>query len=219
MVSLGRKRAEEVVLVCVGRPGDRELAGDPARVVEHRRQRDPARLRHPGGEQGGQPRLGAGPAHPILGVVRDLRHPDSLADRRDLLRDALPGVRAAEGHVLLRGEAGLLEPEGVLQAERGAPDGVRGRQSVVDRGGQEWPGSRQLLVRECDLKPPPVILLDLRIRVAECRVVAEPGDVHRPDIHPGIGLVTGRHPGRQGEADAAALGQPGHDAARNPVAT
>ena len=51
VVDLGRQRAEEVELVGLGRARDRELADDPARVVEHRGQRDPPDGRHPRGQQ------------------------------------------------------------------------------------------------------------------------------------------------------------------------
>ena len=42
MVDLGGERAEDEVLVGLARAGDREFADDPAGLVEHRRQDDPA---------------------------------------------------------------------------------------------------------------------------------------------------------------------------------
>ena len=117
VVDLGGERAEEVELVGLGRSGDGELADDPAGIVEHRRQRDPAGRRHPGRQQGRQPRLRARPGHPVLGVVRDLGDADALADRGDLAATHVPGVRAPERDILLRLQAGLLEPQRVLQAE------------------------------------------------------------------------------------------------------
>ena len=218
VVGLGGQRSEQVELVGLGGSRHGELADDPALVVEHRRQRDPPGRRHPGGQQGRQPRLRARPGDPVLRVVRDLRHPDPLADGGDLLGDALPGIRAAEGDLLPRLEAGLLEPERVLEAGGRAPDRVRRGEPVVDRGRQERPPGRELLVGERDPEAPPVVLLDLGVRVGEGRVVAVPGDIHRPDVHPGVAVIAGGHPGRQGEADAAALRQPGHHAARDPVA-
>ena len=136
------QRPEQVELVGLGGAGDRELADDPSRVVEHRGQRDPAGCRHPRGQQRRQPRLGARPGDPVLGVVRDLGHPDPLADGGDLLGHALPGVRAAERDVLLRLEALPLEPQRVLEAEGRAPHRVGVGQPVVDRRREQRPGGR-----------------------------------------------------------------------------
>ena len=105
----------------------------------------------------------------------------------------------------------------MLETERRAPDRVGGRQPVVDRRGPERPRGGQLLVREGDLEAALVVLLDLRVRVRQLGVVAEPGDVHAEDVHPQIARVAGRHPGRQREPHAAALRQAGHDPAREPV--
>ena len=112
----------------------------------------------------------------------------------------------------------LLEPQRVLQPEGRAPDGVGVGQAVADRRRQQRPGARQLLVREGDPESAPVVLLDLGVGVGERRVVAVAGDVHRPDIHAGIAVIAGGHPGRERQADAAALRQPGHDPAGDPVA-
>ena len=72
----------------------------------------------------------------------------------------------------------------------------------------------QLLVRERDPEPPAVVLPHLGVGVGERRPVAEPGDVHAPHVELGI---TGRHPVGQRQPDAAALRQPGHHRARDPV--
>ena len=140
VVDLRRQRPEQVELLRVGRPGDRELADDPARVVEHRGQRDPAGRRHPRRQQRGQPVRRALAGHPVLRVVRDLGHPDPLANRGHLAGDAVPGVRAVERDLLDRLLAGLLEPQRVLQPERRAPDRVRRGEPVVDRRRQQRVG-------------------------------------------------------------------------------
>ena len=134
VMDLRGERSEEVELVGIGRPGDRELPDDPAGVVEHRGQRDPPRRGHPRGEQRRQPGLGAGARDPVLCVVRDLGHPDPLADGRDLLSHAVPRVRPSERDFLLGFEARALEPQRVLEARRRPPDRVRLGQPVVDRG-------------------------------------------------------------------------------------
>ena len=218
VMDLGRQRSEEVEHLGVGRAGDRELADDPALVVEHRRQRDPPDARHARRQQRREPGLGARSGDAVLGVVRDLGHAHALAHRGDLAGDLLPGVRAAERDVLARLLAGRLEPERVLQPERRSPDGVGSRQSVVDRRRQQRPGGGQLLVGEGDPESPAVVLLDLGVRVAERGVIAVAGDIHGPDVHAAVAVVTGRHPGRQGETDAAALRQAGHHATGHPEA-
>ena len=218
VVDLRRQRPEQVERGRLVGPCDGELADDPAGVVEHRRQRDPSDLRHPGCEERRQPGLRTGPGDPVLGVVGDLRHPDPFADGGHLLGHLRPGVRAPERDVLDRRQPLRLEPQRMLQAERRTPDRVGRGQPVVDRRRQQRPGRRQLLVREGDPEAPPVILLDLRVRVGEGGVVAVAGDVHAPDIHPQIAVVAGGHPGRQRQPDPAALRQPGHHAAGDPEA-
>src|SRR5205823_8485397 len=112
---------------------------------------------------------------PIFRVVRDLGHPDPLANGSNLLADARPRIRAMEGDLLDRFEPLLLKPQRVLQPEGRAPDGIRGCEPIVDRCGEERPAGPQLLVRERDLEPALVVLLDLRVRITERRVIAEPG--------------------------------------------
>ena len=79
---------------------------------------------------------------------------------------ALPGTRA-------RARARRPPPR-----PRWGPSGGRGSASSAR------PGGRQLLVRERDPESAPVVLLDLRARVAERRVGAVAGDVHCPDSIP-----------------------------------
>ena len=57
VMDLGRQRSEEVERLVVGRAGDRELADDPALIVEHRGQRDASDGRHPRRQQRREPRL------------------------------------------------------------------------------------------------------------------------------------------------------------------
>ena len=87
-------------------------------------------------------------------------------------------------------------------------------ESVVDRDGLDEPAFGQLLVGERDPEATPVVLLGLDAGVRERRVVAEAGDVHTPDVETGVALG---HPVGEREADAAALRQSGHHAARRPV--
>ena len=58
-----------------------------------------------------------------------------------------------------------------------------------------------------------VVLAHLRVGVAERRPVAVARDVHAEHVEAGIAVD---HPVRQREADAAALAEPGHDAAGDP---
>ncbi len=106
----------------------------------------------------------------------------------------------------------------MLEARGRAPHGVRGGQPVADGRRQQRARAGQLLVGERDPEAAAVVLLDLGVRVRERGVVAVAGDVHRPDIHAAVAVVAGGHPGREGQAHAAALRQPGHHAAGHPVA-
>ena len=213
VVRLAGERSEQGERLHV-RPGDGELPDDPARLVEHRRQADPAHRRQAIREEPRQPGRGACAGHPVLRKVGDLDEADAFADGGTFGGDLRPGIRSTERHILDGWRPRCPEPEGMLKPEGRAPHRVGRRQAVVDRCRQERSRGRQLLVRERDPETPGVILADLRVRVAEGRVGPVPGDIHAEDVHPGVPLG---HPARKGESDPAALRQAGHDRTGDPV--
>ena len=213
MVHLGGLRAEQEERVVTG-SGDGELADDAPVRVEHRRQRDSTRLGQAVREQPLQPVGGSGAGHPVLGEVRALGEPDPFADGAALLGDDRERVRTAERDVLDRFLAGALEPQRVLEPEPGAPHRVVLGEPVVHRRGVQRPAGGELLVRERDPEAAAVVLAHLGVRVGQVGPVAEAGDVHAPDVEL---RVAGGHPVGEGESDAAALRQPGHHRARDPV--
>jgi hypothetical protein len=114
-----------------------------------------------------------------------------------------------------RVEAGLLEPQRVLQPEAGAHHRVVIEQAVVDRGGVQRAASGELLVGERDAEAAGVVLAHLGVGVGERRVVAVAGDVHAPDVGAGVAV---HHPVGERQAHAAALRQAGHDGVGHPHA-
>ena len=213
MVHLGDLRAEQEELVIV-RTGHRELADDPAFRVEHRGERDAPWLREPIGEQALEPLGRPRPGYPVLGEVGALGEPDPFAHGPALVGDDRERVGPPERDVLGRFLAGTLEPQGVLEPEAGTPHRVVGGEPVVHRRRVQRPPRGQLLVGERDAEAPAVVLPHLGVGVGEVGPVAEPGDVHSPDVELGVARC---HPVGQGEPDAAALGQAGHHRARDPA--
>ena len=212
MILLGDARAEDEVAAASG-VGDGEVADQLALVVQHRRQREAAVARQPVREHALEPRAGAGPRDLVLGEARRLEQSDAVADRAALLADGAVRIRAAVGDVLARLGAGRREPQRMLEAEGRAEHRALRLQPVVDGRHPQRPRRGQLLVREADAEAPRIVLAHLRVRVRHRRPVAEARDVHRPDVEAGIAVD---HPVRQREADAAALAESGHHAARRP---
>ena len=204
-----------------GECSDREVADQPAVLVQHRGQRDAPGSGQPVGQDPVEkgPRVGAGEL--VLREVGRLDQPDVLAHGPALLADSVPGVRPAQGRRLEalgpRGDVlAALEPQRVLEPVRRTPDGVRRVQAAVDRGGQERPSRGELFVGVGDPEPAAVVLAHLRVRVRRGGPLAVPRDIHPPHVEARISL---RDPVGQRQPDAAALAEPGHHPARDPVAS
>ena len=194
--------------------GDGEIADQLAFIVQHRRQREPARARQPVREHALEPRGRTGARHFVLGEARRLEQPDRIAHGATLVADRAMRVGAAVRDVLDGVDVRRREPERVLEAERGAEHRSPRLQPVVHRRHPQRTRRRKFFVGEADAKAPRIVLAHLRVGVRHRRPVAEARHVHRPDVEARIAMD---HPVRQREPDASALTEPRHHAARDPV--
>ena len=133
----------------------------PARLpalVQHRRERHPARHRDPPGQQPVEPRPRPRPLHQELGEPGGLHHAYTGPHRQGLGPHPVPGVGTTEGHLLDRLQARRLEPQRRLQAVSVAPHRVGVGETVVDRRSLHAAALGQELVGERDAEPAGVVL-------------------------------------------------------------
>ena len=197
----------------IGRFGDGKIADQFAVRVQHRRQDQPARLRHLVGHQPRQERLGARSGKLILREIRDLRDADAVAHQTALVADMLEVVRAVERHDVLGLRPLGCEPQRHLKPPRIAHHGALSAHDIVERRRLLRPRGRQFFVRKADGEAARIILAHFFVRVRPCRPFAVARHVHAPDIEAGIAVD---HPLREGEADTAALAESRHDSAGDP---
>ena len=86
-------------------------------------------------------------------------------------------------------------------------------QPLVNRRRAQGPRGGQLLVGEADTEAARIIFAHFGIGPGHGCPIAVARHIHAPDVR---ARITVHHPVRQGEANAAALAETGHDAAGNP---
>ena len=193
---------------------EREVTDQRAPGIEHRREHHASLAGDAVGEQLPEPQLRAGAGDLVLAEARGLGDADALAHRAALLADRAVRIGTAEGQRLDRLGALRRIPQRLLQPERGGEHRPLRLQAIVDGSAAQRPPRRTFLVGERHQETGRVGLAGHRPGVRGPRVVAEPGDVHRPGVHARIAVD---HPAREREADPAPLAEARQHAARGPV--
>ena len=210
---LHRSRTEEHETL-FAKAGDGQVAVKPPLLRQHRGQRDAARFGDETRHRPFQPRPRARSFDQMLCEIGDFDPTHGLAHRLALRRHIVVGPVAPEGRILPRVLRPVREPERMLKPE-GLPHPRTLRdQPVVKRRGLLAAALGQGFIRESHDEATLVILGRLHRAPVGGGPVPEPRDVHRPDVD---GRLPVDHPFRHGQADAAALTEPGHDAHGAPV--
>ena len=192
---------------------NREIADQPAELVEHRGQHDAPLLRHAVGHQPVEEVFRTSARHFVLGEVGDLGDADALAHRAYLVADMLEIIGAVERDDILGLGAVGREPQRRLQPPGIAHHSVLRDHRVVERRGLRGSRGWQFLVGEADREAARIVLPHLGVGVAQRGPFAPAGDIHAPHVEARIAVD---HPVGQRQPDAAALAEAGHDAAGDP---
>ncbi len=192
---------------------DREVSEDAALGGQHGGEGDLAFLRDATSHDAVEPvaRLGAGDAE--LAEVLDLIDADAGADGADLAAGGLEGVGAREARFLVSRFVPSREVVGHLEPELVAPDCAKIVKDVIHRSRPVRSGGGALFVGVADGEAFLIEFNDFRDGVARGDPLAVAGDVEAG--HVALCLAFD-HPLRKGQADAAALGEAGHDGAGGP---
>ena len=132
----------------------REIADQPAALVQHRCQRDTADVRHLVRHDPIEPGGGAWAGNVELAVVGRFEQADPGRHRVALSRHVRVRVRPAERDLLDRRRALRRKPQRVLEGAVVAEHGVLRLKPLIDRRRAKRACGRQLLVRKADPEAP-----------------------------------------------------------------
>ena len=199
----------------VSKPGDGEVAHQSTGRAQHRREADLSDVRDARGDEVIEPRFCARSGHLVARVLGDLIGTCGSTHGPDLVGDDRLRVGSSQ-------RVGFVEVGRRREVQRHLQAPVHGElrafrtEDVVARRGLERPPGWELFVRVGHHE---AACVELRGRGTQVAVVggvgAEACDVHAEDVVAGIAV---HDPIGQRESDARALREPGHAAARGPVA-